>query len=330
MSMTIDGVNLSMRGMRRHIREVVGEATLADLHRSEPWRDLLAILLLLGLFFGFAGVLGSRRVDAVWVACFLAQGQLLMVFGLAAHDFLHRGVGGPRLRGVVPMLFMAPLLRSATEYQIWHARHHTHLGGADDSEQFKVGIDTVWRRLVYATFYGTAVPHRAFPRRPGAAVASRVDLQPFWPQIVREKIAIRLFMIAVVLLAIWQPRLVLLGYVLPLVLVTPISNSIRTATEHTEFDSGTPYQISCCYRSNAIARIAFFWGVGDCHIIHHIFPRIPFYRTTAALRLMRPVFLAHGVNDRASLAAVVSEWFSGKRLYLSANPRPGLHRTPIR
>jgi fatty acid desaturase len=42
-------------------------------------------------------------------------------------------------------------------------------------------------------------------------------------------------------------------------------------------------------------------GLGNCHLIHHVWSHIPWYRVGDAKDLMHPALLAQGVTERCSL-----------------------------
>jgi fatty acid desaturase len=312
------GPNRSIALLQRHFHEVLGRERIQALHRELPWLDALALIALPSVFLGLAVLLGRRPIDIGWAAAFVAQGFVLMQFGLACHEWRHRGYPSGRFGRFVHFLLLMPVYRSATHYMYWHAIHHSHLGQPGDSEWFKRYIDTPWRRLLHATIIGVAFPRLVLPRRPQSL---RGPAKPYdaatAAAITREKRGLLLFTLAWLALAAVWPREVLLGYLLPLVVVTPLASTVRTVIEHSTFDAGNPFAIACHYRTTPLTRIIFFWNSGDCHLVHHVFPRMPFYRIPQALRWMRPEFLRHGVTDERSLARLVWEWFTRRRPYLS-------------
>lgn len=316
--------NPSIALLQRHFHEVLGRDRVLALHRELRWLDTLALVAGPTLFVGLAIVLGRRPPDALWALLFVLQGFVLMQFGLMCHEWRHRGFPEGRFGRFVHFLLLMPLYRSATHYMFWHAIHHTHLGGRGDSEHFKRFIDTPGRRWLYATIAGILLPRLVLPSRPQAMRGPRRDYDPATAAAIgREKKGLVVFTACWLLLAAFYPREVLLGYVLPLVLVTPFASTVRTVIEHSSFDPDNPFAIGCHYRTTPLTRWLFFWNSGDCHLVHHVFPRMPFYRMPQALRWMRPEFLRHGVADERSLPRLVAEWFGARRPYLS--PRGERH-----
>jgi len=54
----------------------------------------------------------------------------------------------------------------------------------------------------------------------------------------------------------------------------------------------------------------FFRDAGDCHLVHHIFPNIPFYKVGKAADLFHPFLLRQGVRERRSLLALLWGYFA--------------------
>jgi len=67
------------------------------------------------------------------------------------------------------------------------------------------------------------------------------------------------------------------------------------------------------YRTGFITRPMFLWSAGDCHMVHHYYANIPFYRMPEAIRLMRPILLREGVYEHRSLIPLMADWFSATR-----------------
>jgi len=101
----------------------------------------------------------------------------------------------------------------------------------------------------------------------------------------------------------------ILGYIVPITLILPIANVFRTILEHAETDPGNDYHCATFYRTGLLSRPLFFWDAGDCHLVHHIFPHIPFYNMGDAVDLFRPFLISKGVRERRSLLALAYGYF---------------------
>jgi fatty acid desaturase len=69
------------------------------------------------------------------------------------------------------------------------------------------------------------------------------------------------------------------------------------------------YHCATFYRTGFITRPLFFWDAGDCHIVHHIYPGILFYRMGRALRLIAPILKRHGARERRSFLELLHGFF---------------------
>lgn len=310
-------INASIAITQRYFHDTLGTERIRELHRANIWYDVGLLLALPTVFVVLLVALSRLHFGAVWCACLVIQGFVLMAFGLAAHEQMHRRMLPGAMGRVAGLALFVPLYRSPTQFAFWHGRHHTHLGTAHDSEQFKTDIDCTWRRIVYATVLGVLFPQRAFRRRPDSRPRVYPDTRHLSSVLLFEARLMRAFTVTWIGAAWFFPGEVLLGYVLPLVLVTPFASTLRTVIEHSEFDASNPFQLGCFYRTNPLTRVLFLCDSGDCHFVHHVFPRMPFYRIPAALLLMRPYFLSHGVKEHRSLAVLVWRWFADSRPYLS-------------
>ena len=128
-----------------------------------------------------------------------------------------------------------------------------------------------------------------------------------------ETIYLVLWIVGVIAAAFIWPRPVLLGYVLPLTVVAPIASNLRVILEHADSDPADPINNATYYRTGWISGPLFFWDSGDCHLVHHLYPSIPFYRMRRACRVMRPVLLAAGAREHRSFLALLKGWFIDNR-----------------
>lgn len=304
--------------VRRLFNRELGPENLKRLHKQNRFLDSSALVMMALAFLLLMAALALLPIGFLWLLCFVLQGFLLMNFGLAYHDlFMHRRAFRGKLGYIISLCLMVPIYRSPTQFNIWHAVHHTHLAKPEDSEQFKTDIDTTWRRFLYATAIGALMHHRVFPQRQNAKVRVIPSIAGSVEKLRSENRNIRWFTIGWFLLACIWPAPVLFGYVLPLLIVAPFVSTVRTVIEHSEFDLSNPFQFGCYYRTNLLTRYLFFWGSGDCHFVHHVYPKIPFYRISQAVRLMRPYFIEHRVIEHRSLIALVWKWFVKERPYFS-------------
>jgi fatty acid desaturase len=174
----------------------------------------------------------------------------------------------------------------------------------------KHGLDTAVRRFIYATpallvfrslFYREAAKEQIRPAHGGEARLR-------WEKNIRRVLVV----LALASLA-WDWRLLVIGYLLPFAVVTPLLNTVRIVLEHYDLGRDNPLWVGTFYRTGLLTRVMYWWGAGDCHIVHHFYANIPFYRMPAALRLIRPILRREGVYEHRFLPRLLADWFSGSR-----------------
>ena len=285
---------------RRRLANAVGGKTLKSLHRRSPARAAFHIVGTIVVFSGNAWLLATAQWWGVWLAALLAQGFALQGVGYLVHEYgVHRGLGGAQRSDAFGRLAACLLFFPYTRYRLEHQGHHAHTG-ADWDEAYKQALNTRCKRLLYLS-------------APGALwLTSRPRIEPSPADVERiegERRKIWGFALLLSGLALWQPRWVALGYLLPLATSLPLVSSLRVLLEHAEADPGNPLHCGTWYRSGRVSRLLFAGDAGDCHVVHHLFPGIPSYRMAGALHVLRPSFLAGGVPERTSLMELVWLWF---------------------
>lgn len=299
--------------VRQQIRDSLGAEAIARLHKPRPALDKMVLLLAPLVFLLNAGLLSQVAFGFFWCLLFVLQGFLLQWMGLVSHDLLvHRRVLGERGSWWAALVLTLPRLTLPTGYELAHLAHHRHIGTERDTEAYKQHLDTRARRLQFSTLAGIKLA-QAGRLEPESNLRAYHDVsgqgQSAEDRALSEKKILRGMLLGCLLLAIWWPGFVVLGYLLPLLIMAPIVNSLRIILEHADADPANPWGWSTFYRTNGLNRFLFFWDSGDCHLVHHIFPRLPWYHMTEAVRLMRPLILAQGVVERRSYWALLRGWY---------------------
>jgi fatty acid desaturase len=311
MNTEMDAAGLA--AVRRELRRVLGADTIAALHRPAPALDALAVLGSVAAFAGGVWLLGTLPVGLAWLALFVLQGFLLQWMGLVSHDlFVHRRAWGGTGSWLASLLLTLPRFSRPTGYEQAHLAHHRCLGTAQDTEAYKQHLDTRGRRLLFLTLAGIKLA-QAGGLEAAAGLRAYHDVSGQGARIERragiEKLIMRGVLLALLVLGIFFPRLVLLGFLLPVLVMGPIVNTLRIVIEHADANPALPWHGSTFYRTGPVSRLLFCWDAGDCHLVHHIFPRLPFYRMGRAVALMRPLLLAQGVVERTSYWRLLRGWF---------------------
>lgn len=303
----------ALAAVRREIRDTLGADTIARLHARKSWLDALALLAAPALFLGNLHLLATLEFGITWCALFVLQGFLLQLLGLVSHDLLvHRRVLGNTGSWVAACVLTLPRLSLPTGYERAHLAHHRWIGSDRDTETYKQHLTTRKRRLLFATILGVKLAQAGKLETTdglkgyhdvsgeGAVYERRARL---------EKWLLRGFLLALPLLAWLAPSHLLLGWLLPTLVMGPLVNSLRVLLEHSDVDPANPWHWSTCYRTGRLTRPLFFWDSGDCHVVHHIYPRLPWYHMGEAVDRIRPLLLARGVVERTSIPALLKGWF---------------------
>lgn len=300
-----------LRQARRLMRHALGDVALAELHAENRWLDGLAMLLLWLAFAVFFWVLAASSSRVLWWSAVVGQGIVLQMLGLYTHDALvHRRVWGLRASRIAAMACMFPVFYRPADYEFSHFRHHRYLGTEHDTEDFKQDLNSRLKRLAFLTLVGTKLAHfRVFRLSTLPVAAEPPRNEALAGQLRVETRALFGFVAALLAATVLWPSAMWNGYLLPLCIVTPFVSSIRTILEHADANPGNPFHVATFYRTGWISRLVFLWDSGDCHLVHHLYSGIPFYRMGHALKLMRPVLLANGVYERRSLRTLLEGWF---------------------
>lgn len=309
------GQTTGLRAARAEIVGELGRDELAGLHEENPFLDGLAVFGSLALFLALAYPLavGSVR-DPLWWVCLLLQGNMILVLAMVSHDvFTHRKWLPPRLRWLVSTVLMWPSQLRPSVYDDLHLTHHRELGTQQDTESYKHGINTRLRRVLFAS-PALLVQHLRTVHRQIAEAAAR---NPGSERTAFERKAWWAILALLLASAAIDYRFALYGYVVPFVFVLPVFNTIRVVLEHYDLDAGNPFWVGTFYRTGPVTRIMFWWIGGDCHVIHHVYATIPWYRLPRAIRLIRPILLRNGVFEHRSLGRLLLDWFTARRPHWS-------------
>lgn len=318
---------LQLRAARAAIVRELGPEQLTRLHETRIALDIAAIAGSIALFLACAWYLATGSIASpLWWLCLLVQGDLVLVMAFINHDaFVHRKLLPPRVRWVLSSILVWPSQMRAAIYEQMHLTHHRHLGTDADTELYKQSIDTPVKRLLYAT--PAVMAYRAFflgGRTSSVGMRAQPDGPSAQRNATRERYekATRLVILALVIaVAVWDWRFVVFGYLLPFATVTPVLNTMRIVLEHLDLDRDNPLWVGTFFRTGPLTRLMFWWDAGDCHLVHHFYANIPYYRMNAALRAMRPILIRAGVYEQRSLPGLLLQWFTATRSHWSVPPR---------
>lgn len=300
-----------LRGIRTELLQHLGRDTIMAIHKQSRTWDLLAVAMSILAFAGLIAAIAVLPFGPLWLACIVLQGMVLVIIGLVNHDlFVHRKIFGDRGSWIASVLVTLPLPFHPTGYAQAHLAHHRSIGSERDTEAYKQDLNTRLRRLAFCTLIGVkrvTAGAWATPKRP-PYLSLRMDHAELNRRVAVEKrlqAAISLLLLA----AAWMwPRALIFGYFVPSLVIVPVLNTLRILIEHADLNPDNPYHIATFYRTGWFTRLIYLWDSGDCHLIHHIYPNIPYYRIGKALKVMRPFLLERGVVERHSYAALIWGW----------------------
>ena len=308
----VTDVEVRMQCIRKELLARFGGAAILMLHRPSRILDMTALLGSFGVFCALVVAIGAMPSGFVWLTCIGLQGLTLTLMGLVNHDlFVHRKVLGDRGSWIGSILFTVPLPMSPTGYDHAHLLHHRFVGTDRDTEIYKQDLNTKGRRLLFCTFFGikrATAGVWGVPRRP-PYLSLRTESPRLHRRLAIES-RVQLFSaLCIVAAAFMWPRAIIFGYFVPALVLTPVLNTIRILIEHADLEPDNPYHLATFYRTGSFTRLIYLWDSGDCHLIHHVYPAIPYYRISQAVALLRPYFLERGVVERRSYAALIWGWF---------------------
>jgi len=245
---------------------------------------LFAAMMIAGMAIVLSGraVLPETIGYAGWITGTILVALSINAFVLLMHEGMHNILfRNPEVNRWASVALGSFFLMSFSAYKVLHIRHHDHLGGPDDPDDYHNYSGSkiiVWllhytRLLVGSFLYIFLIPRLAF--KYGSTQDRRHILQEY-------------ALLAILYVALWNilpGEAVLWAWFLPLVIVGYMVN-IRGFTQHGITDAHDPYLASRSIYPNRV--ISFFLLNENLHLEHHLFPEIPSYNLPALNRLIGP------------------------------------------
>lgn len=261
----------------------LGPAAFKDVHRLEPARN--AVVLVFVVPWAAAVALGhvapSWPVRALeWLVAGTAIHALAILMHEGSHGNLFRR---PALDRWFALFCGAPALLSATAYRVVHLEHHRHLRTSADPEEFTAFTSRPWVHEVLFWIWaaiGGATYVLLVPIN-GLALGRRSERLG----ILRDYVFLGLFYAALVSAAgRWGFQSDLLhGLVIPWGVAVVFTN-VRGWAEHAMTRGGGPLHLSRVVTSNGL--VAFLMLGSNYHLVHHLYPAVPWYNLKKAYRLL--------------------------------------------
>ncbi|MGH1363733.1 MAG: fatty acid desaturase family protein [Calditrichia bacterium] len=279
---------LTHQDVRREISRGI-EDEIAALRGFSIRKRLLEIgFFVLMMSIGIAVVIYSRGLlpdTAGYVGWFagtvlaaLAINALVLLMHEGMHNILFRN---PQANRWTSFALGTTFLMSFTAYKVLHIRHHDHLGGPGDLDDYHNYSDSdiiVWSLHYMRLFIGSFLYILLIPRF-AYKYGSKIERQ----HIVVEYLLLFIFYSA--LLWIIPGDILFWAWFVPLVIVGYMIN-IRGFTQHGITDAHDPYLASRSIYPNRL--ISFLLLNENLHLEHHLFPEIPSYHLPELNRLIGP------------------------------------------
>ncbi len=254
------------------------KARIRELHRLTPWWNL-KVLAFMGIWVG-AGWLAVHCGLPVRLACYVLIGATLQGLVILMHDGVHRIMFRHRLLNRwVAFLCGLPALLSVTAYRVGHLPHHRYERTARDPDELenltrnpRILAGLLCLTLLAGELYGLyrVGPINAWRGRPDERRA-----------ILLEYGIIIAAFVAVVALVPWG--VLLQVWVLPALVARQLTN-VRTVAEHALTGHGSRFAATRTVVSNRF--VSFFMCNLNYHVVHHLYPAVPWYNLPALHALL--------------------------------------------
>jgi beta-carotene hydroxylase len=241
------------------------------------------------LVFATVSTLAIMEVIPLWLGCYF--NILIMMRSFAPlHEAVHGNIAGGMsqfmlLNNALGHCLGAIILLEFRALRHVHALHHRHANDSSGDPDFWMAGKSVSRAMIrcfliipnYGWWFLRLIASQT--RTPTKALANLFSYVCVYGAVV----AALMYGPTIEVLSLW---------VGPAFLVTSVS-AFTHWTLHTPHDSREPFHnakivLGAGWRGYLVSH---YYNYMNYHLIHHLYPRIPFYRHRAAFRLLRPVLV---------------------------------------
>ncbi len=306
-------VNWDVKTPATILSQKFGIKKIRELHKGNTWIDIIIVVLSLSLFISSWYILATIDFSILWVFIAFIQSIIvsIMFYGIRHDLFMHRQFGGPKRSFILGILISLPQLNPYFMF-LRHEDHHLHIG-YDLYEEKLTELDKVWKRWLCLTFIGLLF------LQVGALRSKNIpQVNQTWKEPLILKKAKRIeycfhliWILGLSFSAYFWPSIILKGYLIPFIIFTPFIYSFKYACQHSETDINNSFHCSAYFRTTSFLRIFFYYSIGDSHLIHHIFPRIPSWKLGKASNLFRSEILLQNIPERSLGDILIGYYFKG-------------------
>ncbi|HEX9704895.1 MAG TPA: fatty acid desaturase [Gemmatimonadales bacterium] len=268
---------------------MIDKTPIRDLHRRTPWRNLRVVT--------FAAIWTGAGYTALHVAwlpvrliCYFLIGATIQGLVIMMHEGVHRIMFRNRtLNRWVAFLCGVPAFLSVTSYRVGHLSHHRYERSARDPDEIenfsqrpRVVALLLLLMLAWGDLYGL---YRVGPINTWRGTPTE-----------RRDVLVEYGLIAVAFVAAFAlvPLHVLLHvWLLPALVARQLTN-VRTVAEHALTGHDNRYTATRTVVSNRF--VSFFMCNLNYHIVHHLYPAVPWYNLPALHRLLADEQRAAGAH----------------------------------
>lgn len=268
---------------RRAARDITKgiEERIEQLHQLSARKRILEVLPFAGLY-AIGAFMAWLAPSTPWLTlpAILLMGLALNSLGILIHEGLHGLLArDPRANHFFGFLCGAPLLLSATAYQVTHCDHHFELGRKLDYGTYKQHLGKrhlVWMAYFAQLFLGSIIYILFIPVLAFKVADARTRFFILFEYAVIGGLVMLLFTFV-------PSTTILLYWVYPGLVLMALSN-IRGLASHALGDLDDIYLSSRTIPSSRL--VSFLFLHENYHLEHHLFPRVPSYHLKAAHALI--------------------------------------------
>lgn len=295
----IDGVTAVMVGSSLTIRNLSHETRnfVRGYYGKFAWFSVLYQALLLTIYFGS---IYFSIIKAIPMWCGFLVSTVCAYYSLGPlHDAMHGNISGngasteeaPWFDTVFGWISSIPLIMPFSAYRMMHYRHHAHTNDPNADPDYYLAASNwytaAWRAMLRRLILVTTMIRRG----------PKADLSDS-PRVRRAKVVMALINYTSLLVLIGAAYY---GYFAEVFFLWYLPSKVATlfAEILTGYVPHYPFQAMAQFEHSRIVR---FWGSTvllfghDHHALHHLFPRIPFFKYAEVFARIRPELERSGVR----------------------------------
>lgn len=272
--------------------------------------DIATIVFCWLLFIGLVYISGYFYKNVVSIVFFIIlQGLVIHTASQLIHEYYVHNYQSKFIQYLTACI--VPL--SPTKYKKLHSEHHKFFPNSNGDPDTPINNP---RNIIEKILAFTLI-HDLFlvPLRNKKLSSQTLVINYTKKETLQIRIEQLLFIIVFILSIITYLngyKLLVEGWLLPLILGVPIFTGLRVFSEHGIINKSSPLSGGTNVPVPALLKFTPFVVVfGEGHIIHHYFPSIPWYKINKAIKLLEPYL--HKSGDRLGYLDGFALWLFSKK-----------------